>query len=52
MAAADLRDACRRRGVQVGTIDTVLARLCIRFELKLLTTDAYFQRFAAHRPYP
>jgi predicted nucleic acid-binding protein len=27
--AAELRNLCRRRGVQVGTIDTLLAQLCL-----------------------
>jgi predicted nucleic acid-binding protein len=49
-AAADLRNDCRRRGVQVGTIDALLAQLCIRFELTLLTTDADFLRIADHHP--
>ncbi len=48
IAAADLRNDCRRRGVQVGTIDALLAQLCIRFELTLLTTDADFARIAEH----
>ena len=48
IAAADLRNDCRRRGVQVGTIDALLAELCIRFELTLLTTDADFVRIAEH----
>ena len=41
--AADLRIKCRRRGVQVGTIDALLAQLCIRHELTMLTTDKDFQ---------
>jgi hypothetical protein len=45
--AADLRNDCRRRGVQVGTIDALLTRLCQRYELMLLTTDRDFQRIAA-----
>jgi hypothetical protein len=45
--AADLRNACRRRGVQVGTIDALLTRLCQRYELTLLTTDRDFERIAA-----
>ncbi len=48
IAAADLRNDCRRRGIQVGTIDALLAQLCIRFELTLLTTDADFARIAEH----
>ena len=46
IAAAELRNDCRRRGFQVGTIDALLAQLCIRFELTLLTTDADLQRIA------
>lgn len=48
VAAADLRNDCRRRGVHVGTIDALLAQLCIRFELTLLTTDADFRAMARH----
>jgi len=48
--AAQLRDRARRRGVQVGTIDAVLAQLCIRYELRLLTTDADFARIAEREP--
>lgn len=50
VAAADLRTSCRRRGVQVGTIDALLAALCIRCELTLLTTDLDFARVAEHEP--
>lgn len=50
VAAAELRNECRQRGVQVGTIDALLAQLCIRFELALLTTDADFRRIALHQP--
>ena len=38
VAAAGIRNACRRAGVQIGTIDALLARLCIRHQLTLLTT--------------
>ena len=31
--AADLRNTCRRKGIQVGTIDALLAQLCIRHDL-------------------
>jgi hypothetical protein len=48
--AAELRNGCRRKGVQVGTIDALLAQLCIRHGLKLLTTDADFRRLAEHAP--
>lgn len=40
--AAELRIECRRRGVQAGTIDALLAQLCIRHELTMLTTDKDF----------
>jgi predicted nucleic acid-binding protein len=44
--AADLRNRCRRKGVQIGTIDALLAQLCIAHGLTLLTTDADFSRGA------
>jgi predicted nucleic acid-binding protein len=37
--AAQLRNRCRRIGVQAGTIDALLAQMCIRHELTMLTTD-------------
>ncbi len=40
--AADLRNTCRRQGVQLGTIDALLARLCLRHDLVMLTTDRDF----------
>jgi predicted nucleic acid-binding protein len=48
--AAELRNRCRRGGVQIGTIDALLAQLCIRYELTLLTTDKDFVQAAAHCP--
>jgi predicted nucleic acid-binding protein len=50
VAAADLRNTCRRAGVQLGTIDALLARLCIRYELTLLTTDGDFAHAGRHVP--
>jgi len=44
--AADLRNTCRRRGLQIGTIDALLAALCLHHELTLLTTDRDFHRMA------
>jgi predicted nucleic acid-binding protein len=44
--AADLRNRCRRAGIQLGTIDALLAQLCIRHDLTLLSTDADFERVA------
>lgn len=46
--AAELRNACRRKGVQLGTIDALLAQLCIRHDLQLLTTDLDFSHAARH----
>ena len=46
VAAADLRNACRAQGIQVGTIDALLARLCARHGLVMLTTDRDFQLMA------
>ena len=48
--AAELRNRCRRSGVQIGTIDALLAQLCIRYGLTLLTTDKDFVHAAAHCP--
>ena len=42
IAAAELRNRCRRAGLQIGTIDAVIAQLCVRHQLKLLTTDNDF----------
>jgi predicted nucleic acid-binding protein len=44
--AAELRNKCRRAGVQIGTIDALLAQLCIRHDLTMLTTDNDFQNIA------
>jgi predicted nucleic acid-binding protein len=44
--AAELRNNCRRRGIQVGTIDALLAQLCIRHDLTMLTTDDDFRLIA------
>lgn len=48
--AAELRNRCRRAGVQIGTIDALLAQICIRHGLTLLTTDRDFVQAAAHCP--
>ena len=50
IAAAELRNRCRRAGLQIGTIDAVLAQLCIRHELTLLTTDNDFMLAGGHCP--
>ena len=48
--AAALRNACRRRGVQIGTIDALLASLCIAHNLVMLSTDRDFSRIAESTP--
>ena len=50
IAAAALRNACRRAGVQAGTIDALIAQLCVRHDLALLSTDADFEHIARHCP--
>jgi predicted nucleic acid-binding protein len=44
--AAELRNHCRRNGVQLGTIDALIAQLCLRHDLTLLSTDADFRHAA------
>ena len=48
--AAELRNTCRRRGIQIGTIDALLARLCIACDLVMLTTDRDFAGIAEWTP--
>lgn len=50
IAAATIRADCRRAGVQLGTVDATIARLCIRDDLTLLTTDRDFVHAARHIP--
>jgi hypothetical protein len=45
--AAELRNRCRRKGIQAGTIDALLAQLCVRHELTMLTTDKDFHNIAS-----
>jgi predicted nucleic acid-binding protein len=51
VAAAEIRNSCRRAGVQVGTIDALLIQLCGRYELTLLSTDRDFAHAAVHIPF-
>jgi hypothetical protein len=51
IAAAEVRNACRRAGVQVGTIDALLIQLCGRHDLTLLSTDNDFAHAARHVPF-
>src|SRR5262249_35060936 len=48
--AAELRNRWRRAGLQSGTIDALLAQLCVRYAMTLLTTDKDFAGVAAHAP--
>lgn len=48
--AAEVRNACRRGGVQLGTIDALLAALCLRHDLVLLTADRDFEHASAIVP--
>ena len=50
VAAAELRNACRKAGVQLGTIDALIAQLSIRHDYTLLTTDQDFAHAARHIP--
>ena len=44
--AAELRNLCRRSGIQIGTIDALLAQLCIQHDLTMLAADQDFQGIA------
>ncbi len=48
--AADLRNQCRKQGLQVATIDALLAQLCIRHDLVMLTADKDFAAIAEIHP--
>ena len=48
IAAAGLRNQCRRAGVQIGTVDALIGQLCIRHDLTLLSTDQDFVHAAKH----
>lgn len=45
--AAELRNSCRRAGMQIGTVDALLAQLCIHHRLTMLSTDKDFRLVAA-----
>lgn len=49
-SAAELSNSCRRSGVQLGSIDALLAQLAIAHDLALLTTDQDFVHAARHIP--
>ena len=46
--AATLRNTWRRGGIQVGTIDALIAQLCVRHGLTILSTDRDFENIARH----
>ena len=46
--AAEVRNTCRRNGVQIGAIDAVLIQLCMRHDLVLLSTDNDFRSASKH----
>jgi predicted nucleic acid-binding protein len=46
--ASEVRNACRRHGVQIGTIDAVLIQLCLKHDLVLLSSDNDFKSAAKH----
>ena len=48
---AEVRNACRRDGVQIGTIDALLVQLCGRYEMTLLSSDKNFTNAARHVPF-
>jgi len=48
--AAEIRNACRRKGVQIETVDALISRLCIRYDFLLLSTDQDFHHAARHVP--
>lgn len=50
VAGAGLSNTCRRKGVQLATIDALIAQLCIAHDLVLLTADADFRHAAQHVP--
>jgi len=46
--AAELRSKSRWGGIQIGTIDALLAQLCLRHDLTMLTTDRDFRNITGH----
>lgn len=44
--AAEVRNRCRGSGVQLGTIDALLAALCLRRRMTMLTADGDFTQAA------
>lgn len=48
VAAAKLRNHCAVKGIQAGTIDFLIAAICIQYQCGLLTTDQDFTFIAQH----
>ena len=46
--AAEVRNTCRRHGVQIGTIDAVLIQLSLKHDLVLLSSDHDFRSASRH----
>ena len=46
--AAEVRNTCRRHGIQIGTIDALLIQLSRRHDLQLLSTDNDFRSASRH----
>ena len=46
--AAEVRNACRRKDVQIGTIDAMLIQLGVKHDLVLLASDNDFRSAAKH----
>jgi len=49
-AAAELSNTCRRAGVQLASVDALIAQLAIARGLTLLTTDQDFVHASRHVP--
>jgi predicted nucleic acid-binding protein len=50
IAAAELFMRCRRAGIQVESVDVLLAQLCLRYDLTMLAADKDFVQMAKHCP--
>lgn len=48
VAGAEVFTTCHRHGVQLGTVDALLAAICLRRDLMLLSTDGDFAHAARH----
>ncbi len=48
MAASQLRNTCRSKGIQAGHVDCLIAAACIENGFPLLTTDRDFSYIANH----